>query len=59
MRPAGDSEGEIMADEQVCFRCGTTEALTFGPDPYNSDVNDDDTDVWECDRCRQDSADDI
>lgn len=48
-----------MADEQVCFRCGTTEALTFGPDPYNSDVNDDDTDVWECDRCRQDSADDI
>ena len=42
-----------------CFRCNTTEDVTYGPDPYDADVNNDSTPVWECGRCRAESAGDI
>jgi len=46
-------------DSLICCVCGTTENLEYGPDPYAEDVNGDDTAVWECFSCRQQSADDI
>ncbi len=33
--------------------------LVFGPCPYASEINDDDTPVWLCEECRQSRADDI
>lgn len=48
----------LPAESTACFRCGSTDA-TFGPDPYQSDVNGDGTEVWECAPCRETSSDDI
>lgn len=45
--------------EAPCKYCSTTEDVTFGPDPYDEDVNGNGTPVWECGRCRRESADDI
>ena len=45
--------------KKVCCRCGTTENLEYGPEPYNSDINNDQTPVWECKKCRWNSAMDI
>ena len=46
-----------------CFRCGRIMSendkdnpVTYGPDPFNSDINNDETEVWECRNCRIDSA---
>ena len=33
--------------------------LSYGPDPYENDINDDDTPVWLCLPCAEDSAADI
>jgi hypothetical protein len=33
--------------------------VMFGSDPYASEINDDETEVWECMPCRMQSADDI
>lgn len=43
---------------EPCQTCGSLSA-SFGPDPYNSDVNDDDTPVWLCGECRHESAMDV
>ena len=51
--------GCVRYEAPVCCCCGSTEDITFGPDPYNSDINNDHTRVWECGACRQISADDI
>lgn len=45
-----------------CVRCNGLFAepdITYAPDPYHSDINQDDTPVWECDKCRRESHDDI
>lgn len=42
-----------------CPRCGEVKDLWYGPDPYQSDINDDDTPVWQCDDCAYESAQDI
>lgn len=43
-----------------CYGCGELkEDCTFAPDPYRSDVGNDETPVWECSPCRHDSAMDI
>lgn len=43
-----------------CYRCNEMrDDCTFAPDPFNSDINDDETEVWECPSCREDSAGDI
>jgi hypothetical protein len=50
------------ANAEVCCRCGK---LVYGkeaipsPDPYQAEINDDDTPVVECNDCRENSLDDI
>jgi hypothetical protein len=48
-----------LENPQKCCRCGTTTDVSLGPDPYASDVNNDDTPVWECGNCRHESAMDV
>lgn len=43
---------------QPCEGCGDVNA-TFGPDPYQEDVEGDDTPHWLCESCRDQRADDI
>lgn len=43
-------------DYQVCCSCGSKTELEFGPDPYAEDIGGDDTPVWECSECRENSA---
>lgn len=44
-----------------CSECGCKDTkenpVTFAPDPYQEEINGDDTEVWECDKCREDSRD--
>lgn len=46
-----------------CYNCGCSNTkenpVTKGPDPYAEEINDDDTEVWECDLCRDDSTGDV
>ena len=46
-----------------CIVCGCSNTkenpVTKEPDLYQSEINGDDTEVWECEACRQDSAMDI
>ena len=46
-------------EEEACENCGSTDDVTYGPDPYALEINDDDTDVWLCANCRQELADGI
>ena len=43
-----------------CIACGCSDTkknpVTEDPDPFQSEINDDETIVWECDECRYDSA---
>ena len=39
-------------------KCGSTD-VTFGSDPYASEIHDDHTPVWMCDACRHESLMDI
>ena len=52
-------ENEIM----ICCQCGCSNTeknpVTKEPDPYQQEINDDETEVWECASCREDSAMDI
>lgn len=46
----------------ACQSCGNKfpeDKLRYGPDPYNEEINDDDTDVYLCDDCYQLSIDSI
>lgn len=48
--------------QHECNACGKMfdEAdLYWGPDPFQSEINDDDTPMWLCDDCYQASADEI
>lgn len=36
-----------------CCICGTTENLTFGPDPLACEIYLDCTPVWQCEECRE------
>jgi len=42
-----------------CECCGTTKNVTFAPDPYQEDVNNDHTPVNLCGDCRDRASDDI
>lgn len=46
-----------------CIKCGcsnTKENPVYkARDPYQAEINDDDTEVWECENCRQESTDSI
>ena len=39
-----------------CEQCGSAEEVTYGPDPFSSEIHGDDTDRWLCFHCRYDSA---
>lgn len=41
----------VMLEPCVC--CGTKETVTFEPDPYLSDLRNDQTPVWMCEHCRE------
>ena len=44
-----------------CCGCKNSEKnpVIKAPDPYQSEINDDETEVWECASCREESAMDI
>lgn len=46
-----------------CISCGRSNTknnpVIKDSDPYASEINDDETEVWECIECRQESANDI
>ena len=46
-----------------CIVCGCSNSVenpvTKDPDPYQSEIYDDNTDVWECVKCRQELRDEI
>ncbi len=46
-------------EEPACMTCKTQKDITFAPDPYNSDIDGDYTNVWLCSDCSRDRADDI
>jgi len=51
-----------MADEQQgqpCECCGSLEDVVFGPDPYKSDIHDDETPCWLCAKCYTEHMHDI
>lgn len=58
---------QVFEDGQVvdgccmptCFKCRSTNDVTFGPDPYSLEIAGDDTPVWECQDCRFTSTRDI
>lgn len=45
-------------NDGTCDRCNES-AEYFGPDPYNHEINDDDTPGWLCEDCLQESMEDI
>ena len=59
MKEKKTNKKKKTARKHKCISCGTTKNVTFGPDPYQSEINDDDTPVWMCDTCREESAMDI
>lgn len=54
--PDNDNDGDHEDKLMVCPICHEMCICTYGPDPYQSDVNNDDTPVWKCGLCRHESA---
>ncbi len=55
---------EQAADEtpETCKDCGKKlpkDQLIFGPDPFQSEIHDDYTEVWLCPDCHYESGQDI
>jgi hypothetical protein len=48
------TEGKDVGAPDRCRDCGCSEGLTFEPDPFSSEIHDDDTPVWLCPTCRED-----
>jgi len=45
-----------------CVNCGKLfdeKDIVFAPDPFEEEINENDTPVWECEKCREESAGDI
>lgn len=49
----------VKGDGQCCRDCSTTKNVTVAPDPYQQDINGDETLVMLCSKCRQRLVDDI
>lgn len=55
-------EAREFFDQPKCENgfCKTPESpVTYGPDPFRSEIHNNDTEVWECEKCRHESAMDI
>ena len=52
-------EPEIDTDFAQCEYCGTNDNLIWAPNPYALEINDDDTETWLCQNCRQELKDEI
>lgn len=53
-------ECDKLLNKNICEQCGQTgDDVTLSPDPYEHDINNDDTTVWLCSGCRQESCDAI
>lgn len=55
-----------MIDVETCADCKRIlpvgegeDEVEYGPDPYASEIYDDDTPLWQCGRCHRLSADEI
>lgn len=51
-----------MEHNEKCSKkyCETPDSpVSFAPDPFQSEINGDDTPIWECERCRYESSRDI
>jgi hypothetical protein len=48
----------VEASQHACAHCGRP-ADFFGPDPYQSEINNDQTKMWLCDECAGQSALDV
>ena len=42
-----------------CKKMFSEKDIEYAPDPYSNEIDNDDTKVWECCECRNESADDI
>lgn len=45
--------------QKKCEYCGSTKNVSYDINPYDDDINGDDTKHWICDDCFKDMADDI
>jgi hypothetical protein len=45
--------------EKPCEMCGTLENVSLGPDPFLSDVHEDDTEHYLCADCRSERCEEI
>lgn len=43
--------GLVEDEPKVCRDCGSTEDLTWGPDPYLEEIADDNSPRWMCPEC--------
>lgn len=63
-----------MPKKKKCAECGSTRDLhyceqcrrwfcykhiEFGEDPYQSEIHDDHTEVWQCEKCRHEGRRDV
>ena len=59
-KKAWDAIGKITGEATPqCFRCGSFDKVSFSPDPYAHEINDDDSPVHQCESCAHESAMDI
>ena len=55
----------LLGDMHKCEDCDhwatdvDENPVTFGPDPFNDEINDDQTPFWMCENCRYESGMDI
>lgn len=61
---SGINPNQEISNKVQCVRCkeyfnSSDPDIKFAPDPYQAEINNNDTPVWECEHCREDSAGDI
>jgi len=57
------AEEQFSQDGRACSKCCTESTpenpVTWGPDPFAEEIDGDGTPIWECQKCRDESADEI
>ena len=54
-----EAEIEKLKQPALCVGCGTADDLRWGPCPYASEINNNETEMWLCGECRHQRAQDI